>query len=151
MPVRQMRIVEIAAILGSTPYSMAEKMTTGSVVFLIPIRNIETGTLSKDTIKVKMAPAMMPGRMAGKMIKQNKWPEVDPKTAKKRAILLKKEAGKLRKKVLAGFRGKKLSVLLEKENADGSFSGYTDNYLPFKTPGQKHCLGEIKTFPYKKG
>ena len=58
-------MVEMAAMDGSTPYSMALKIFTGSVIWPAPSRKIDTGTLSNDTMNEKSAPAATPGADEG--------------------------------------------------------------------------------------
>src|SRR5579883_568484 len=54
-----------AAILGVSSYSMLVNIRTGNVVAFGDCRNSAMTTSSKETAKAKMAPATMPGRIAG--------------------------------------------------------------------------------------
>jgi hypothetical protein len=59
------KMLEMAAIEGSTPCSMAVNILMGSVVSLTFNRNIVTGTLSNEMMKENNPPATSPGRIIG--------------------------------------------------------------------------------------
>ena len=65
---------------GSTPYSIAVKIFTGSVIWPAPRRKIDTGTLSNDTMNAKSAPAATPGRMRGSVTVKNAIGPLAPST-----------------------------------------------------------------------
>ena len=50
----------------------------------------------------------------------------------RRAALMKKELAPVSRKVMESFIGKKARVILEQQLGDGSFTGYTDRYIPAK-------------------
>ena len=73
-------MVEMAAMEGSTPYSIAVKIFTGSVIWPAPRTKIDTGTLSNDTMNEKSAPAAIPGRMRGSVTVKNATGPLAPRT-----------------------------------------------------------------------
>ena len=73
-------MVEMAAMDGSTPYSIAVKIFTGSVIWPAPSRKIDTGTLSNDTMNENSAPAATPGRISGSVTVKNATGPLAPST-----------------------------------------------------------------------
>jgi len=55
-------------------------MSTGSVVWLAPIKKIVTGTLSSEVMKAKSAPATKPGWISGNVTSRKASKPLAPRT-----------------------------------------------------------------------
>ncbi|MBQ5412329.1 MAG: tRNA (N(6)-L-threonylcarbamoyladenosine(37)-C(2))-methylthiotransferase MtaB [Oscillospiraceae bacterium] len=60
-----------------------------------------------------------------------------------RASRMKKALDPISRSVMESFVGKKVRVILEQQLPDGSFSGYTDRYIPAKVTAEGSCRNDI--------
>ncbi|NLC78336.1 MAG: tRNA (N(6)-L-threonylcarbamoyladenosine(37)-C(2))-methylthiotransferase MtaB [Ruminococcaceae bacterium] len=67
-----------------------------------------------------------------------------------RARTLIKQENESRKRVIAGFVGRSVRVILEQPNEDGLFCGYTDEYLPALVNAPQNKTGDMVTAEAKK-
>ncbi len=70
--------------------------------------------------------------------------QVGKETAKRRYVMLKKIADASKERFIAENRGKMLPVIFEEEQPDGTYSGWSDNYIHFiSSPSEKTAPGKI--------
>ena len=63
----------------------------------------------------------------------------------RRASLMKKELDAVSVSVTESFSGQRARVILEQRLPDGSFSGYTDRYIPAKVIAEGSSRNDIVT------